>query len=149
MGCTQYRGAPSPPRSRTWDLMRSSAPSRRVVACSASWAIVMIVSGLYLWWPNGAGLGGAIWPRLGLGGRAFWRDLHAVTGFWVSAFAMVLLLTGLPWTSVWNSGFDMVREEMGWVKGDKGWTAGGTAEDAGEHAMHGVQDHSARVEGHC
>ncbi len=34
----------------------------------------------------------------------FWRDLHAVTGIWVSAFAMFLLITALPWTTVWGAG---------------------------------------------
>lgn len=111
-----------------------------LVELAASWAIVMIVTGLYLWWPKGGGLGGVVWPRLGRGTRLFWRDLHAVTGFWVSAFAMLLLLTGLPWTGVWNAGFDRLREEMGWVKGDKGWSAAGSVSNGGEHAMH---DHSA------
>jgi len=67
-----------------------------LVELAASWAIVMIVSGLYLWWPHGTGLAGVVWPRLGGGARVFWRDLHAVTGFWVSGLALVLLVSGLP-----------------------------------------------------
>ena len=30
----------------------------------------------------------------------FWRDLHAVTGIWISALALFLLITALPWTTV-------------------------------------------------
>lgn len=54
-----------------------------IVELAASWAIVMILTGLYLWWPRGRGLAGVIWPRLGKGSRTALRDLHAVTGFWV------------------------------------------------------------------
>lgn len=115
-----------------------------LVELAASWAIVMIVSGLYLWWPSGRGLAGVLWPRLASGTRVFWRDLHAVTGFWVAGLAMVLLLTGLPWADVWGSAFKAVRAEMGWVKGAQDWTIGGRAADAGEHAEH---DHAAMMAG--
>ena len=37
-----------------------------LVELAASWAIVMILSGLYLWWPRGGGLAGVVWPRLHL-----------------------------------------------------------------------------------
>lgn len=111
-----------------------------LVELAASWAIVMIVTGLYLWWPKtGAAWGaGVIWPRLHLGGRAFWRDMHAVTGFWVAGLALVLLFTGLPWASAWGSAFKAVRQEMGWVKGPQDWIVGGKLADDGdgEHAGH-------------
>ncbi len=42
-----------------------------LVELAASWTIIMIVTGLYLWWPREAkGLGGVLYPRLGAG-RAF------------------------------------------------------------------------------
>lgn len=107
-----------------------------LVELAASWAIVMILTGLYLWWPRGRGAAGVVWPRLSLGGRAALRDLHAVTGFWVSGLALVLLLTALPWTDVWASGFRTVRAEMGWVAGVQDWKGGA----AGHHAAH---DHRA------
>lgn len=107
-----------------------------IVELAASWAIVMILTGLYLWWPRGRGMAGIVWPRLSLGGRAALRDLHAVTGFWVSGLALVLLLTALPWTDVWASGFRAARAEMGWVSGAEDWKSGG----ADPHAAH---DHEA------
>jgi len=113
-----------------------------LVELAASWAIVMIVSGLYLWWPSGQGLAGVLWPRLNRGNKTLWRDLHAVTGFWVAGLAMILLLTGLPWADVWGSAFKAVRTEMGWVKGQQDWTIGGRAPDADEHAEH---DHNAMM----
>lgn len=82
-----------------------------LVELAACWAIVLIVSGLYLWWPRSAqGLAGILYPRLGRGGRLFWRDLHAVVGIWISLFALFLLITGLPWTLVWGSAFKEVRQ---------------------------------------
>ncbi|MGL5838614.1 MAG: PepSY-associated TM helix domain-containing protein [Sphingorhabdus sp.] len=109
-----------------------------LVELAASWAIVMILSGLYLWWPRGRGLAGVVWPRLRQGKAAFWRDLHAVTGFWVSGLALILLISGLPWTSVWGDAFQVVRNEMGWVQGARDWK---TSEEP-EHADH---DHAAML----
>ncbi|NIJ38022.1 putative iron-regulated membrane protein [Sphingopyxis panaciterrae] len=111
-------------------------PGGLLVELAASWAIVMILTGLCLWWPRGRGLAGVVWPRLSLGGRAALRDLHAVTGFWVSGFALILLTTALPWTDIWASGFRTVRAEMGWVSGAQDWKGGG----ADPHAAH---DHRA------
>jgi len=106
-----------------------------IAELAASWAIVMILTGLYLWWPRGRGLAGVAWPRLSLGGKTALRDLHAVTGFWVSGLALILLFTALPWTDVWASGFRIVRAEMGWVSRVQDWKGG-----ADPHAAH---DHRA------
>ena len=108
-----------------------------LVELAASWAVVMIVTGLYLWWPKGErggrGLAGVVWPRR----RAGLRDLHAVTGFWVSGLTLVMLASGLPWSGVWGSTFKLVREELGLTKGRPDWKIGAAA---GEHAAH---DHVA------
>jgi uncharacterized iron-regulated membrane protein len=81
-----------------------------LVELAACWAIVLIVTGLYLWWPRTAdGLAGVIYPRLRQGSRTFWRDLHAVTGIWISALALFLLVTGLPWALVWGAALKEVR----------------------------------------
>jgi uncharacterized iron-regulated membrane protein len=107
-----------------------------LVELAASWAIVMIVTGLCLWWPRGRGAAGVIWPRLRSGRRLFWRDLHAVTGFWVAGLALVLLLTGLPWAGVWGSAFAAARAELGLVAGTQDWKVGA-------HAVHADHDHAA------
>jgi uncharacterized iron-regulated membrane protein len=113
-----------------------------VVELAASWAIVMIITGILLWWPRGRGAAGVLWPRR----RSLLRDLHAVTGFWVSTLALVLLVTGLPWTDVWGSAFSTVRTQMGWVRGAQQWSTGGSTPAAPDlHAHHdhaATQDHS-------
>jgi uncharacterized iron-regulated membrane protein len=72
-----------------------------IVELAACWALVLIGTGLFLWWPRGKrSLAGAFWPRLTARGRLFWRDLHAVTGLWATALIVFLIATGLPWAGV-------------------------------------------------
>lgn len=77
----------------------------RLIELAAGWAIVLVVSGLYLWWPRGQSMRGVFWPRLANRGRLFWRDLHAVTGFWGSLLLLFMLLTGMTWTGFWGLKF--------------------------------------------
>lgn len=112
-----------------------------VVELAACWAVAMLLTGLYLWWPRGArGLGGVLYPRLLGGRRLFWRDLHAVSGIWVSLLALGLILTGLPWAKAWGGYLDQVREATGAVEGPQDWTRAGqpAPEPAmlGDHAEH-------------
>ncbi|QHE75276.1 PepSY-associated TM helix domain-containing protein [Hydrogenophaga sp. PBL-H3] len=78
----------------------------RLIEVAAGFGIVMIATGLYLWWPRG----GTRWaqvlvPNLRQRGRLWWRSLHACAGFWLSAVLFVFLLTGLSWTGVWGAQF--------------------------------------------
>ena len=122
-------------------------PGSYLVELAASWAIVMILSGLFLWWPRGRGPAGVIWPRLTAGGRRFWRDLHAVTGFWVSCMALFLLLSGLPWAKSWGSYLKVVRTAVAGHPVRQDWTASRSGElkaraaaDAGTRAL--LEDHA-------
>jgi uncharacterized iron-regulated membrane protein len=116
-------------------------PGSWLVELAASWAIIMILTGLYLWWPRrGAGAAGLLYPRLRGGKRLFWRDLHAVTGLWVSAFALFLLISGLPWAASWGSYLKSARTLAGPVAAQE-WPGGGAADPGtramlGEHAEH-------------
>jgi uncharacterized iron-regulated membrane protein len=108
----------------------------RVVELAASWAIVLIVSGLFLWWPRQSEkLAGVLWIRLRKGRRIFWRDLHAVTGIWVSGFALFLLLTGLPWAKSWGAYFTRVRQVTGTAVARQDWTTGRSSELAEREGM--------------
>lgn len=121
-----------------------------LVELAAGWAVVMILTGLVLWVPRGGRGpgGGVIWPRLGQGGRLAWRDLHAVTGFWISGLALFLLLTGLPWTTVWNDAFKEVRRATGTLAASQEWSSGRKADASGEHAAHsGLSAHAAHGPG--
>ncbi|MDF2837340.1 MAG: hypothetical protein K0Q63_2980, partial [Paenibacillus sp.] len=82
--------------------------ANRLVELAACWAIILVVTGLYLWWPrNRFQIWGTILPRLGKpGSRQFWRDLHAVPAFWLSLFIVILIASGLPWSGVLGGQID-------------------------------------------
>ena len=106
-----------------------------IVELAASWAIVMILTGLYLWWPRErVGLGGVLYPRFRQGGRIFWRDLHAVTGIWVSVFVLFLLFTGLPWAKSWGTYLEKIRE-LTHTESNPDWTVGRSGEIAARLAL--------------
>ncbi|WP_213879592.1 PepSY domain-containing protein [Pseudomonas sp. dw_358] len=84
----------------------------RLVELAAGWGIVLVVSGLYLWWPRGSGASGILWPRWRARGRALWRDLHAVAGFWGSLLLLFMLLSGMTWTGFWGKQFANVWNQF-------------------------------------
>jgi uncharacterized iron-regulated membrane protein len=84
------------------------------VELTSCWVIVLVITGLYLWWPRPAfHWKGTFVPRLRQGRRVFWRDLHTVAGMYTSAIVLVLLVTGLPWTNVWGGMFKRVQVATG------------------------------------
>jgi uncharacterized iron-regulated membrane protein len=115
-----------------------------LVELAACWAIVLVLTGIYLWWPrNAKGLGGILYPRFSLSGRLFWRDVHSVIGIWISCWVLFLLLTGLPWALVWGSAFKEVRALTGTAAVQQDWVVAGKKESASsgeEHAEHIHQD---------
>jgi uncharacterized iron-regulated membrane protein len=112
-----------------------------LVELAASWTIVMIFTGLVLWWPRRTErLAGVLYPRLGQSGRVFWRDLHSVTGLWVSFFALFLLFTGLPWAKSWGSYFKKMRGAVSSVTVRQDWTTGRSSEIAQRVARNGGGD---------
>lgn len=91
----------------------------------ASWTIVLIVTGVLLWWPRlQRGLAGIVYPRLGTKGRTRWRDLHAVTGVWTSVFLVLFLASGLPWSFVWGHTLQSVENALGRLTSVKDWEIG-------------------------
>lgn len=116
-----------------------------LVELAACWGILMVVTGLYLWWPRGhSGLAGVVFPRLGRGSRLMWRDLHAVTGFWISGLVLFLLVTGLPWATVWGDAFKEVRRLTGTAAVRQDWTNSRADEHAEHRAAAQAEDHMAR-----
>lgn len=81
-----------------------------VVEIVAGWAIILVATGVFLWWPRGRGVGVATIRGRDARRRPFWRDLHAVTGLYAGAVIAFLVLTGMPWSAFWGD------QVMGWVK---------------------------------
>ncbi|RXF72835.1 PepSY-associated TM helix domain-containing protein [Hansschlegelia zhihuaiae] len=75
-----------------------------IVELAACWTLVLVVTGVFLWWPRGTqSLSEALTPRLHATGRRFWRSLHAAVGIWTAALIAFLVVTGLPWANIWGS----------------------------------------------
>ncbi|MNO61044.1 PepSY-associated TM helix [compost metagenome] len=77
----------------------------RLVELAAGWGIVLVVSGVYLWWPRGKSGRGILLPNLKQRGRPLWRELHAVIGFWGALALLFMLLSGMTWTGFWGKSF--------------------------------------------
>lgn len=120
-------------------------PGSMLVECVASWAVVMILTGLALWWPRSARLAGIAYPRLRSGGRVFWRDLHAVTGLWVSALALFLIVSGLPWSKSWGSLLQQGRELAARHEVKQDWSTS----RAGELARQALQNQPPETDAHA
>jgi uncharacterized iron-regulated membrane protein len=82
----------------------------KIVELVASWMVVLILTGIYVWWPaKGWKLKGFFVPRTQEGKRIFFRDIHAITGFWISILLLLVLAGGFPWT-------DVVGENFKWLQ---------------------------------
>ena len=104
-----------------------------LVELAASWTIVMILTGLYMWWPRPFRASGTFWPRLSLRGRPLLKDLHRVAGFWIAGLVLIMLASGLPWAGAWGSAFKWARTELGLVEGPQDWKIGVDGGHAGHH----------------
>jgi uncharacterized iron-regulated membrane protein len=80
-----------------------------LIEIAVCWALVLVLTGAYLWWPRRSERVWGVWlPRWNARGRAFWRDLHAVTGVYAALFLVFFVLSGLPWTGFWGKRFAAV-----------------------------------------
>jgi uncharacterized iron-regulated membrane protein len=105
------------------------ARGSNVIELAASWTIVLIFTGLYLWWPRQSeSLAGVLYLRLREGKRIFWRDLHSVTAVWICAWALFLLFSGLPWAAGWGGYLKKVRSLAGTAVVRQDWTTGSNSE---------------------
>ena len=88
-------------------------PFNILVEIVAGWAIILVATGIFLWWPRGRGVAVAVPRRGDPARRPFWRDLHAVTGLYAGAVIVFLAVTGMPWSAVWGDRILNVMRESG------------------------------------
>lgn len=92
-------------------VMREYVVGDMLLEIFACWGIVLVVSGLYLWWPRksraqgGRVKNGVVVPRVGKQGRARWRDLHAIPGMFAAVGVLFVLTSGLFWSSYWADSY--------------------------------------------
>ncbi|MGY5804820.1 PepSY-associated TM helix domain-containing protein [Rhizobium sp. LEGMi12c] len=76
--------------------------TNRIIEIVAGFALVLVVTGIYLWWPRQQ-TGGVLTVRGDPSRRVFWRDLHAVTGALAGILIFFLAFSGMPWSGYWGA----------------------------------------------
>jgi uncharacterized iron-regulated membrane protein len=88
-------------------------PGELLMELAACWTLVMIGTGVALWWPRAPStLRRSLLPRIGQRGRPFWKSLHAALGIWLAAGAVAFVLTGLPWSGSWGRQFKAIATQV-------------------------------------
>ncbi|QXP72958.1 PepSY domain-containing protein [Tenacibaculum sp. AHE15PA] len=107
-----------------------------IIELIASWMVVLILTGLYIWWPFSSfkDLKGVFTIRFNQGKRILFRDLHAVTGFWISLLLLLVLAGGLPWTDFFGSNFKWVQKVTN-TGFPKTWSGRGLTSEVKEKAI--------------
>ena len=73
-----------------------------VVGVSTISMVVLLVTGVVLWWPKGVKmLRHRVLVAMRKGWHRFWYDLHVSAGFWVTIVLLLMALTGLVWSFSW------------------------------------------------
>ena len=83
---------------------------RWMIELAASWLMVMLVTGVVLWWPRGAQAG---LPKRGARGRNGWRQWHAFLGVALGLVSAVILTTGLTWSQQAGGRIRALRDVSG------------------------------------
>lgn len=101
-GSLPYRGSLMWTIRHLHSLSYFGTAASLIIELVAGWAILLVLTGLYLWWPRGR-RGGVVTVRARPDKRIFWRDLHAVTGLCIGGFILFLTITGMPWSTFWGA----------------------------------------------
>lgn len=84
----------------------SSSVGKTIVGISTLMMVVILVSGLVIWWPrNRKALGNRLKVSCHKGWHRFWYDSHVALGFYSTLFLLVMALTGLTWSFGWYRSF--------------------------------------------
>lgn len=73
-----------------------------LIEIAISFTLLLILTGVYMWWPQKDQSAWQAATRIRTKGRNMWRDLHSVTGVWVALFLFFFCISGLAWASVWG-----------------------------------------------
>jgi len=115
-------------------------PGSWLLELADGWAIFMILSGLYLWWPRQRGFLAALRPRFDRGARMAVRDLHAIVAVLFSAVFLFFLISALPWTAFWGGEvLSRVQTALD-QKGTAGFSPGGASARQMEAAGKPIDD---------
>jgi uncharacterized iron-regulated membrane protein len=73
-----------------------------ITGISCSICLFLVISGLIIWWPaNKSAIKQRFRIKWNASGKRLTWDLHAVSGFYVSIFLLLITLTGFVWSYDW------------------------------------------------
>lgn len=84
--------------------------ARWAIELAASWMMVLLLTGLIVWWPQP---GQPVIPPTGQTGRRWWRSWHAATGAAAALISVVILSTGLTWSQYAGGQIRWARDATG------------------------------------
>lgn len=87
---------------------------RVIVELVTGWTIVLLATGLYLWWPRRAERVRGVWlPRLRAKPYTVLRDLHTLAGLYFLPLALVIAATGLLYSLTWGASYRYAARATG------------------------------------
>lgn len=79
---------------------------RITVEFGTSWTIVLLITGIYLWWPKKSRQVRGVWiPRIPAKPYVVLRDLHTLAGMYLMPVILLISITGLLYSLVWGSSY--------------------------------------------
>lgn len=112
-----------PTMSALWDggpVMRDYVVGDLVLELLGVWTLVLVGTGLFLWWPRrarraaarAAGTRSILGVRRGVHGRARWRDLHGLSGVLLLGAMVLTIVSGLMWSTYWGPQASSIANEL-------------------------------------
>ncbi len=117
----------------------------------AGWSILLVLTGLYLWWPRGKKNLGVFLPRVKGKLYTVLRDWHSVSGFYLAPVMIIIAMTGLVFSITLGSQFSSTAKSLGhwpasnWFKAaDSGKVPEGTPPASLDQVVFSVMQHADR-----
>lgn len=113
-----------PTASALWDggaVMRKYVIGDLALEALGTWTLLLVMSGLYLWWPRRSAAAAAGAERRGRRafairwskpGRARWRDLHGLSGVLLFGAMVLTIVSGLVWSAYWGPNFAALADKV-------------------------------------
>jgi len=100
-----------------WDggsVMREYVLGDLVLEILGIWTLVLVSSGMYIWWPRRGADGSRrrFFFRPGAIGRARWRDLHGVAGVLLVPAMLITIVSGMAWSTYWAEQFGSLADRI-------------------------------------
>ena len=95
-------------------VMRDYVVGDLVLEILGVWTLILVFSGLYIWWPrrSGDGTRRTALLRKNVTGRARWRDLHGAAGVVLLPLMALTIVSGLAWSTYWSAQFSAIAEKV-------------------------------------